>query len=174
MTNTIRMTRRQFFGKLGEGSLVVGFSLSPVAASMLAREAHAASAASQLTVLSGIASGPPPENDAWLAIDHQGNVTLFSGKVEIGTGTQTAFSQIVAEELDVDVSAITYVQGDTSQTPDQGIHGGQQIDPGAGSARPSRGGHGVSRSYLALQPRTSVFRRANSWRKTEASGSVPE
>jgi nicotinate dehydrogenase subunit B len=51
---------------------------------------------------------------------------LFSGKVELGTGTQTAFSQIVAEELDVDVSAITYVQGDTSQTPDQGTTAGSK------------------------------------------------
>jgi nicotinate dehydrogenase subunit B len=124
MTST-RMTRRQFFEKLGKGSLVVGFSLSPVAASILAGEAHAASVDSQLTVLSGILSGPPPQqNDAWLVIDHQGNITLFSGKVEIGTGTQTAFSQIVAEELHVDVSAISYVQGDTSQTPDQGFTAG--------------------------------------------------
>ena len=45
MMTTIPMTRRQFFDKLGQGSLVVGFSLSPVAASMLAREAYAASAA---------------------------------------------------------------------------------------------------------------------------------
>jgi nicotinate dehydrogenase subunit B len=127
MMITTRMTRRQFFGKLGEGSLVVGFSLSPVAASTLAREAHAASQhRSKLTVLSGIASGSPPANDAWLTIDHQGNITLFSGKVELGTGTQTAFSQIVAEELDVDVSAITYAQGDTSQTPDQGVTAGSK------------------------------------------------
>src|SRR5262249_12695756 len=112
MTITTRMTRRQFFDKLGKGSLVVGFSLSPVAASRLAREAQAASGDSGLTVLSGFASGPPPgADDAWLAVDNQGNITLFSGKVELGTGTQTAFSQIVAEELDVDVSAITYVQG---------------------------------------------------------------
>src|SRR5215813_12254976 len=126
MTMTTRMTRRQFFDNLGNGSLVVGFSLSPVAASMLAREAHAASVDSQLTVLSGVASGPTGADDAWLVIDHQGNVTLFSGKVELGTGTQTAFSQIVAEELDVDISAITYVQGDTSQTPDQGTTAGSK------------------------------------------------
>jgi nicotinate dehydrogenase subunit B len=125
MMTTTRMTRRQFFEKLGKGSLVVGFSLSPVAASILAREAHAASD-SRLTVLSGIASGVPPQNDAWLAIDNDGNITLFSGKVEIGTGTQTAFSQIVAEELHVDVSRITYVQGDTSQTPDQGFTAGSK------------------------------------------------
>jgi nicotinate dehydrogenase subunit B len=126
MPITTRMTRRQFFGKLGEGSLVVGFSLSPMAASTLAREAQAAAADSELTILSGTASGPLSENDAWLTIDHQGNITLFSGKVEIGTGTQTAFSQIVAEELDVDISAISYVQGDTSQTPDQGFTAGSK------------------------------------------------
>ena len=83
MMTITRMTRRQFFEKLGKGSLVVGFSLSPVAASILAEEAHAASVDSQLTVLSGFSSGSPPQNDAWLTIDHQGKITLFSGKVEI-------------------------------------------------------------------------------------------
>jgi nicotinate dehydrogenase subunit B len=127
MTTTTRMSRRQFFETLGKGSLVVGFSLLPVAASILPGETHAASVDSQFTVLSGILSGPPPQqNDAWLVIDHQGNIILFSGKVEIGTGTQTAFSQIVAEELYVDVSAISYVQGDTSQTPDQGFTAGSK------------------------------------------------
>jgi hypothetical protein len=47
---------------LGEGSLIVGFSLSPVAASILAGEAHAASVKSQLTIQSGIL----PQDDAWL------------------------------------------------------------------------------------------------------------
>src|SRR5580704_18009415 len=126
MTTTIRMNRRQFFESLGKSSLVVGFNLSPVAASLLASEAHAASADSSFTILSGISSGPLSENDAWITIDHQGKITLLSGKVELGTGTQTAFMQIVAEELDVDVSAITYVQGDTSQTPDQGTTAGSK------------------------------------------------
>src|SRR5262249_45192384 len=80
MMTPTRMTRRQFFEKLGQGSLVVGFSLSPVAASILAQQAHAASADSSLTILSGIPSGSPPVNDAWLTIDHQGNITLLSGK----------------------------------------------------------------------------------------------
>jgi nicotinate dehydrogenase subunit B len=124
---TTRMNRRQFIETLGEGSLIVGFSLlSPVAAPIVAGEAHAASVATQLTILSGISSGPLAQNDAWLVIDHQGNVTLFSGKVEIGTGTQTAFSQIVAEELHTSISKITYVQGDTAETPDQGFTAGSK------------------------------------------------
>jgi CO/xanthine dehydrogenase Mo-binding subunit len=127
MMTPTRMTRRQFFEKLGQGSLVVGFSLSPVAASLLPGEAHAASADSSLTITTGpLPNAASPPTDAWLTIDHQGNITLFSGKVELGTGTQTAFSQIVAEELNVDVSAITYVQGDTSQTPDQGTTAGSK------------------------------------------------
>jgi nicotinate dehydrogenase subunit B len=126
MMTPIRMNRREFFAKLGKSSLVVGFSLSPVAAAVLSGEAHAASLNSSLSVLSDIPSGSPPVNDAWLTIDHQGNITLFSGKVEIGTGTQTAFMQIVAEELYVDVSAVTYVQGDTIQTPDQGFTAGSK------------------------------------------------
>jgi len=75
-------------------------------------------------------------------IDHQGNITLFSGKVEIGTGTQTAFSQIVAEELHTSISKITYVQGDTANSR-PGFHGGQQIDPGTGPLPPTGGGDGV-------------------------------
>ena len=126
MITTDRMNRRQFFEKVGKGSLVVGFSLSPVAASILARRGTRGKCRLELTILSGINSGSPPQNDAWLTIDHQGNITFLSGKVELGTGTQTAFTQIVAEELYVDVSAITYVQGDTSQTPDQGFTAGSK------------------------------------------------
>jgi CO/xanthine dehydrogenase Mo-binding subunit len=127
MTTNTRMTRRQFVATLGKSSLVVGFSLSPLADSILVGSAQAASLNSSLTITTGpLAGAASPPTDAWLAIDHQGNITLFSGKVEIGTGTQTAFSQIVAEELSVDVSAITYVQGDTSQTPDQGFTAGSK------------------------------------------------
>jgi nicotinate dehydrogenase subunit B len=124
---TATMNRREFFEKLGTGSLAVGFSLSPVTTSILSGAAHAASKDSQFTITTGpLANAASPPTDAWLTIDHQGNVTLFSGKVELGTGTQTAFIQIVAEELSVDVSTVTYVQGDTSQTPDQGATAGSK------------------------------------------------
>ncbi len=47
--------------------------------------------------------------DAWLAVADDGRVTLFSGKVELGTGVETALSQIVAEELDIPVTAVTHI-----------------------------------------------------------------
>src|ERR1043165_6210057 len=42
--------------------------------------------------------------DAWLSIDANGGVTIFTGKVELGQGIGTALSQIAADELDVDLT----------------------------------------------------------------------
>jgi nicotinate dehydrogenase subunit B len=49
-----------------------------------------------------------------------GMVTVYSGKVDLGTGVETALAQIVAEELDVPFLGVKIVQGDTALTPDQG------------------------------------------------------
>ena len=62
--------------------------------------------------------------DDWLAIDQDGTVTVFSGKIDSGTGVQTALAQIVAEELDVPIERVQMVMGDTARTPDEGITAG--------------------------------------------------
>jgi nicotinate dehydrogenase subunit B len=64
--------------------------------------------------------------DSWLSIDPDGAVTLYVGKVELGTGVQTALAQIAAEELDVPFDRVTVVQGDTALTPDQGYTAGSK------------------------------------------------
>lgn len=64
--------------------------------------------------------------DSWLAIDADGTITVYSGKVELGTGLRTALSQIVAEELDVPFARITMIMGDTFLTPDQGTTAGSK------------------------------------------------
>src|SRR5438445_546813 len=64
--------------------------------------------------------------DAWLAVAADGAVTLFTGKVEIGTGVSTALAQIVAEELDVRVERVGVIQGDTERTPNQGYTAGSK------------------------------------------------
>ena len=58
--------------------------------------------------------------DSWLEIDGSGNVTVYTGKVELGTGLKTALTQIVAEELDVPFARVTMIMGDTARTPNQG------------------------------------------------------
>ncbi|HWF47145.1 MAG TPA: molybdopterin cofactor-binding domain-containing protein [Bryobacteraceae bacterium] len=83
------------------------------------------------------------EVDAFLAITADQNVTVYSGKVDLGTGVRTAMAQIAAEELDVDLARVSVIQGDTLLTPDQGITagsfsvqiGGMQIRQAAATAR---------------------------------------
>ncbi len=59
-----------------------------------------------------------PQNiGAWLHIDAQGNVTVYTGKVEVGQNARTSLTQAVAEELRVPVSAIQVIMADTALTP---------------------------------------------------------
>jgi CO/xanthine dehydrogenase Mo-binding subunit len=81
--------------------------------------------------------------DAFLAIGRDGHVTVYSGKVDLGTGVRTALTQMVAEELDVPMAKVTVVEGDTALTPDQGVTsgsfsiqiGGMQLRHAAATAR---------------------------------------
>src|SRR5215467_958893 len=115
MTSTL--SRREFLGSAG--ALVIGFSLrGRLLESLPSHASSAAPAANQI--------------DSWLVVATDGSVTVFSGKVELGTGVSTALRQIVAEELDVAFDKITWVQGDSDRTIDQG--------PTVGSQTVKRGG----------------------------------
>ncbi|GIW95009.1 MAG: aldehyde dehydrogenase [Pirellulaceae bacterium] len=66
----------------------------------------------------------PRQIGAWLHLDEKGNVTAYSGKVEVGQNVRTMLVQAVAEELRVPVERITMVLGDTQQCPfDAGTFG---------------------------------------------------
>jgi CO/xanthine dehydrogenase Mo-binding subunit len=107
------LTRRDFVK--GTGGLLIGFSLadSAVLPRLLAETATAS------------AESPSPARlDAWLRIEPDGMIQVFTGKVEIGMGVKTGLTQIVAEELDVAPSRVALVMGDTSMTADQGGVGG--------------------------------------------------
>ena len=55
-----------------------------------------------------------------VGIDHSGRVTLYSGAVDIGQGSNTIMAQICADALGVPVGALALVTGDTDLTPDAG------------------------------------------------------
>ena len=91
------------------GALVVSFSWLGLPSHALAQDAPA--------------TGKPlglNEVDTFLAIDANGKVTVYSGKVDLGTGLLTALTQIAADELDVPLDFVSIIQGDTALTPDQG------------------------------------------------------
>jgi nicotinate dehydrogenase subunit B len=72
--------------------------------------------------------------DAWLRINPDGTVTVFTGKVELGQGILTALSQIAAEELDVPLARVTMISGDTGRTPNEGQTAGSLSVENSGTA----------------------------------------
>src|SRR5829696_9654987 len=98
-------TRRAFLG--AGGSLVVGFALAGRSPSALAQQRPAASGPSAPAGGAGVAKSVAlDEVDGFLAIGADGKVTLFSGKVDLGTGVRTALTQMAAEELDVPLDRV--------------------------------------------------------------------
>lgn len=83
------------------------------------------------------------EVDSWLVMRDDGQVVVYSGKVELGTGVETALRQIAAEELCIAFATTSLVQGDTRLTPNQGVTSGsktiqigaQQLRQAAATAR---------------------------------------
>src|SRR5262245_16964851 len=64
------------------------------------------------------------EVDSFLAIAPEGSATVFTGKVDLGTGLRIAVRQMAAEELGLPIGRVDLVEGDTLLTPDQGRTGG--------------------------------------------------
>ena len=72
----------------------------------------------------GFNNNMPNDIGAWIHIDEQGGVNVFTGKVEVGQNARTSLSQAVADELHVPIASIRLVMGDTELTPfDMGTFG---------------------------------------------------
>ena len=110
------MTSRRDFLKVS-GGLVIAFAL-PAAAQ---------------TRLPGSLNNNRMLN-AWLRIDPDGTVTIFTGKIELGQGIGTALAQIAADELDVDMKRVKLVHGDTALTPNEGQTAGSLSVQDSGTA----------------------------------------
>jgi CO/xanthine dehydrogenase Mo-binding subunit len=72
----------------------------------------------------------------WVRFNADRTVTVFSGKVELGQGIETAIAQIAADELDVALERLQLVAGDTTRTPDEWYTAGSQsIEVGGAAMR---------------------------------------
>ena len=66
----------------------------------------------------------PDDIGAWIHIDENGTVSVFTGKVELGQNIRTSLTQAVAEELHVPLTTVRMVMADTDLTPfDMGTFG---------------------------------------------------
>ena len=124
-----RFSRRAI---LKGGAMTVGFALTGLPGRAIAQ--GLASATRNLD---------PKAVDSFLAVNGDGTVTLYCGKVDLGQGLRISIPQIAAEELGIGVDKIKFVEGDTALTPDQGRtsgsngiqRGGMQIRQAAATAR---------------------------------------
>lgn len=68
--------------------------------------------------------GYPTDFNAYLRIDEDGKVAIFTGKIEMGQGVHTSLAQMAAEDLAISVESIDMVMGDTDRCPyDSGTYG---------------------------------------------------
>jgi CO/xanthine dehydrogenase Mo-binding subunit len=104
------LDRRNFFKLLGGGIVVGCAARHALTQESGARQHHG--------------DDMPDTLDSWLHIGEDGQVTVFTGKVEMGQNIRTSLAQQVAEELRVPVDSVHMLMGDTELTPyDMGTFG---------------------------------------------------
>jgi CO/xanthine dehydrogenase Mo-binding subunit len=102
------MNRRNFLKNTG--CLAIGFSLNP---------SFIDSPSPMVQELPESLKRHPNIN-AWLEVLANGQIRIYTGKLELGQGIRTAIAQVAAEELDHDINNVEVVLADTARTPNEG------------------------------------------------------
>ena len=121
---------------MGAGALVVSVG-APVGLELLTRHATRRSRRARKPPLT------PDQLSSYIAINADGTVSAFFGKMDMGHGLFVAIGQMVAEELDVPFKAVKVYMGDTATSVNQGgasgstgiQFGGKQMRMAAAEAR---------------------------------------
>ena len=114
---SFQFDRRAFMKAFGAGIVLV-VPLSRVLAQGQAQQQAGESGRG------GVNRRMPQDIGAWIHIDEDGGVGVFTGKTEVGQNIRTSLAQAVAEELHVPLAAIRLTMADTELTPyDAGTFG---------------------------------------------------
>ena len=133
LEQTSAFTRRSML--LGSGALVVSIGAAVSLDTLLSmQQASAQGAKPPLT---------PDQLSSYIAVNADGTVSAFFGKMDMGHGLFVAIGQIVAEELDVPFKSVKVYMGDTANSVNQGgasgstgiQMGGKQMRVAAAEAR---------------------------------------
>jgi CO/xanthine dehydrogenase Mo-binding subunit len=152
-------TERAYFDRFGDGLVVVLPAQRPSA--------------------EGWGRGGPPHGGAWIHLGEEGMARAFTGKVEVGQGTKTALSLLVAEELRLPLGLVELTMGDTDVCPwDMGTFGSRSM-PDAGEHLRTTGAAArtflleIAAAKLEVAVRDLDFSDGRVWVKgTESSHSV--
>src|ERR1700722_5662233 len=133
MTHQVTLSRRSIL--TGAGALVISIG-APLALETMAgiAAAFAHGARPPLT---------PDQLASYIAVNADGSVAAFFGKMDMGHGLTVAIAQIVAEELDVPFKSVKLFLADTATSVNQGGAsgstgiqlGGKQMRAAAAEAR---------------------------------------
>jgi len=133
LEQTSAFTRRSML--LGSGALVVSIGAAVSLDTLLSmRQAFAQGTRPPLT---------PDQLSSYIAVNADGTVSAYFGKMDMGHGLGVAIGQIVADELDVPFKSVKVVMADTAVTVNQGgasgstgiQMGGKQLRMAAAEAR---------------------------------------
>jgi CO/xanthine dehydrogenase Mo-binding subunit len=111
-----------------------------------------------------------PRLSQWLRLRADGIVEVASGKVEIGQGILTAIAQIVADELDVELSRVRMVPATTGASPNEGVTSGSLSIEQSGSALRSASAEARAVLLEAAAQRLGVDARSLDVRDGEIAG----
>lgn len=146
----------------GTGSLVVGFALAEALGLRdAATGAPPAAGPGELRIDPTTHAGA---DDAWLILT-AGVTTIYSARVELGTGVQTALSQIVVEELRLGMNRVKFVQGDTVLTQAAATVGSKSIQQGGPLLRQA-----AATAYQALLGMAASYLKVSAGSLTAAEG----
>ena len=141
------------------GALVVSIGAAmPLKLARAAEEARLVGAQPPLT---------PDQLSSYIAVNADGKISAFTGKMDMGQGLSVALRQIVAEELDIPYSAVNLVIGDTDRSVNQGgASGSTGVQLGGKQLRMA-----AAESSSILPPQNLACRQ-NGYRSTAASSTA--
>jgi CO/xanthine dehydrogenase Mo-binding subunit len=151
MKGTSNLSRRDILR--GGRALIIGFAISPA----VVRRAASGESDDAKTFVGKTVDGS--EVDSFLVIRPNGSATVFTGKVDLGTGLRIAVRQMAAEELGLPIERVDLIEGDTLLTPDQGRTGG--------SSGLTQGGVGVRQAAATAREQLIALGVAKLQRSTD-------
>ncbi len=116
----------------GGGALIVGFSMAGSALAGRAQAAQSPFASNGGMPSDGGSTTPLNSVDSFIAIYPDNTAMIKTGRVELGQGSTTGLLLLAAEELDMDMSQLTFARNDTNVTPDTGLTAGSSSISTAG------------------------------------------